>query len=244
MTAEMTKASKRVLEPSERIAEVLFGLIMVLTFTGSLSVAEADRAEVRTMLIGALGCNIAWGIIDGILYLMGCLADKGRERLICPRGPQRRRSATGAASDRGRLALSRRLCSANCGARNDSPAAKATARVARSCPLAQGQLAGGRRRFSLGIPIHVSGGDSVPFHAKRRAGSARFQRDRHRDAVLDRLCLWEVRRAPAVADWHFDGRPRRRPCRTHDGARWVRRVPWRHDRRELWADSRQAIPDP
>jgi VIT1/CCC1 family predicted Fe2+/Mn2+ transporter len=57
---------------------VLFGLIMVLTFTGSLSVATADRAEVRTMLIGALGCNIAWGIIDGVLYLMGCLAEKGR----------------------------------------------------------------------------------------------------------------------------------------------------------------------
>jgi VIT1/CCC1 family predicted Fe2+/Mn2+ transporter len=30
------------------------------------------------MLIGALGCNIAWGIIDGVLYLMGCLAEKGR----------------------------------------------------------------------------------------------------------------------------------------------------------------------
>jgi hypothetical protein len=72
------KAFKRVLEPHERISEVLFGLIMVLTFTGSLSVAEAGRDDVRTMLIGALGCNIAWGIIDGVLYLMGCLADKGR----------------------------------------------------------------------------------------------------------------------------------------------------------------------
>jgi hypothetical protein len=83
MTAETMKASRRVLEPSERIAEVLFGLIMVLTFTGSLSVAEADRTEVRTMLIGALGCNFAWGIVDGIMYLMGCLADRGRERMIC-----------------------------------------------------------------------------------------------------------------------------------------------------------------
>lgn len=72
------KASKRVLEPSERIAEVLFGLIMVLTFTGSLSVAEAGRDDVRTMLIGALGCNLAWGIIDAILYLMGCLSEKER----------------------------------------------------------------------------------------------------------------------------------------------------------------------
>ena len=51
---------------------------MVLTFTGSLSVAEAGREDVRTMLIGALGCNLAWGIIDGILYLMGCVAEKGR----------------------------------------------------------------------------------------------------------------------------------------------------------------------
>ena len=70
---------KRVLEPQERIAEVLFGLIMVLTFTGSLSIAEAGRDDVRTMLIGALGCNIAWGIIDGVLYLMAVLADRGRD---------------------------------------------------------------------------------------------------------------------------------------------------------------------
>ncbi len=70
--------SRRVLEPSERIAEVLFGLIMVLTFTGSLSVAEAGRDDIRAMLIGALGCNVAWGIIDGILYLMDSLAERGR----------------------------------------------------------------------------------------------------------------------------------------------------------------------
>jgi hypothetical protein len=71
-------SSKRVLEPIDRISEVLFGLIMVLTFTGSLSVAEAGREDVRTMLLGALGCNLAWGIIDGIFYLMGCLAERGR----------------------------------------------------------------------------------------------------------------------------------------------------------------------
>ena len=77
MPDDPIKSAKRVLEPNERIAEVLFGLIMVLTFTGSLSVAEADRAEVRTMLIGALGCNLAWGIIDAVLYLMGSLSEKG-----------------------------------------------------------------------------------------------------------------------------------------------------------------------
>ena len=71
--------SKRFIEPEERIAEVLFGLIMVLTFTGSLSVAEAGRDDVRTMLKGALGCNVAWGIIDALLYLMTCLSAQARE---------------------------------------------------------------------------------------------------------------------------------------------------------------------
>jgi VIT1/CCC1 family predicted Fe2+/Mn2+ transporter len=78
MPDDPTKSSKRVLEPIERISEVLFGLIMVVTFTGSLSVATADQAEVRTMLLGALGCNLAWGIIDAVFYLMGSLAEKGR----------------------------------------------------------------------------------------------------------------------------------------------------------------------
>jgi VIT1/CCC1 family predicted Fe2+/Mn2+ transporter len=71
-------SSKRILDPIDRVSEVLFGLIMVLTFTGSLSIAEAGRDDVRAMLIGALGCNLAWGIIDAILYLMGCMAEKGR----------------------------------------------------------------------------------------------------------------------------------------------------------------------
>lgn len=71
-------ASKRVLDPVERTSEVLFGLIMVLTFTGSLSIADSGAEDVRTMLIGALGCNFAWGIIDGLFYLMNSLSEKGR----------------------------------------------------------------------------------------------------------------------------------------------------------------------
>jgi VIT family len=90
--SDLKKSSKHVLEPVERISEVLFGLIMVLTFTGSLSIAESGRDDVRAMLIGALGCNIAWGIIDGVLYLMGCLAEKGRN-LMTYRAVRRARDA-------------------------------------------------------------------------------------------------------------------------------------------------------
>jgi VIT family protein len=70
--------AQRVLDPMERISEVLFGLIMVLTFTCSFSVAEAGREQVRIMLLGALGCNLAWGIIDATFYLMACFSAQGR----------------------------------------------------------------------------------------------------------------------------------------------------------------------
>ena len=73
---------RNALDPADRISEVLFGLIMVLTFTGSLSVAEAGREDVRTMLVGALGCNLAWGLIDAVFYLMGCLAEKSHNLLM------------------------------------------------------------------------------------------------------------------------------------------------------------------
>ena len=76
VTAE--RGPRRALEPIDRVSEVLFGLIMVLTFTGSLSAAESGRAEIRAMLFGALGCNLAWGLIDAIMYLMGCLSDRAQ----------------------------------------------------------------------------------------------------------------------------------------------------------------------
>jgi len=78
---EAKGAGLRVLEPNERLQEILFGLIMVLTFTGALSAAESGRAEVRTMLIGAIGCNFAWGIIDAIFYLMSALGHRGHGAL-------------------------------------------------------------------------------------------------------------------------------------------------------------------
>ena len=84
-------ATSRVLDPVDRLSEILFGLIMVLTFTGSISVATADRAETKAVLIGAIGCNIAWGIIDAIMYLMACLNERGVEvRTLNPCGSQLR----------------------------------------------------------------------------------------------------------------------------------------------------------
>ena len=79
--APVIKASfvERYLDLSERMGEVLFGLIMVLTFTLGAGLVIAEGAEAtREMLVAILGCNIAWGIIDGGMYVIGILFERGR----------------------------------------------------------------------------------------------------------------------------------------------------------------------
>src|SRR5688572_26936567 len=66
-----------VLNPVDRIAEVLFGLIMVLTFTGAISASTDAREDVRELLWAALGCNVAWGLVDAIMYLMNVAIERG-----------------------------------------------------------------------------------------------------------------------------------------------------------------------
>ena len=81
-TGDSMKLPDRILEPGERISEILFGLIMALTVTGATSIATADRFQIRTMLIAALGCNVAWGIIDAGMYLMARLIERGGNTLL------------------------------------------------------------------------------------------------------------------------------------------------------------------
>jgi hypothetical protein len=74
----------RYLDPASRLGEVLFGLIMVLTMTltAGLTVAEAKEG-VRQLLLAAIGCNVAWGLIDAVMYLMNCITVRnGKIRLI------------------------------------------------------------------------------------------------------------------------------------------------------------------
>ena len=74
----LSTGRNRVLALLERFSEIVFGLIMVLSFTCAFSVAEAGREDVRAMFIGAIGCNLAWGIIDAAFYLIACLTESGR----------------------------------------------------------------------------------------------------------------------------------------------------------------------
>lgn len=71
-----------VLNPVDRIAEVLFGLIMVLSFTGAISASTDAREDVRELLWAALGCNVAWGLVDAIMYLMNVAIERGHVIMI------------------------------------------------------------------------------------------------------------------------------------------------------------------
>jgi VIT1/CCC1 family predicted Fe2+/Mn2+ transporter len=82
-----TENEKRmqVLDPVDRVSEIIFGLIMALTFTGTISAATAGREEVRTVLYAALGCNIAWGLVDAVMYLIRTLTERTRRHTLLQR---------------------------------------------------------------------------------------------------------------------------------------------------------------
>jgi hypothetical protein len=67
------------LAPGERLGELLFGLIMTLTFTvGAGEVIGTAEGAWTSLLLATIGCNVAWGVIDGILLILGRIFDRGR----------------------------------------------------------------------------------------------------------------------------------------------------------------------
>ncbi len=72
----------RQLDPATRLGEILFGLIMALGFTAAVRLG-VDEANNRELLIAILGCNLAWGIVDGVMFVMLSLFERGRKaRLV------------------------------------------------------------------------------------------------------------------------------------------------------------------
>ena len=67
------------LAPGERLGETLFGLIMTLTFTiGAGFVVGTAEGASTALLYATISCNVAWGLIDGVLLVLGRMFDRGR----------------------------------------------------------------------------------------------------------------------------------------------------------------------
>jgi hypothetical protein len=67
---------QRHLDPGRRLNEVLFGLIMALGITGAVRFGLSE-ANNRELFIAVLGCNIAWGVVDGVMFVMLKVFERG-----------------------------------------------------------------------------------------------------------------------------------------------------------------------
>jgi hypothetical protein len=67
-----------ILGPVDAICELLFGLFMALTFVGAISVVNPGNGQVRELFVTAFGCNIAWGLVDAVIFLVRTLVDRSR----------------------------------------------------------------------------------------------------------------------------------------------------------------------
>lgn len=67
------------LDPVDRASEVVFGTLMAMSFSGTLSVATAGEQDVHTMMLAALGCNLAWGLTDGVMFLVAAVTEERRK---------------------------------------------------------------------------------------------------------------------------------------------------------------------
>ncbi|MEX3809992.1 hypothetical protein AB3X96_06950 [Paraburkholderia sp. BR13439] len=71
-----------VLDVVDRVCELCFGLFMALTFVGTVSAVGAGADAGHKMFYTALGCNLAWGLADAVMYLVRTLVSRGRRMTV------------------------------------------------------------------------------------------------------------------------------------------------------------------
>lgn len=74
----------RHLDPADRLGEILFGLIMALGIIGAVRLGVEDLSN-RSMFIAILGCNLAWAVVDGVMYVLVAVFEQGRRYRIARR---------------------------------------------------------------------------------------------------------------------------------------------------------------
>jgi hypothetical protein len=74
----------RYLDPAEQLGQILFGLIMVLIFTlGAGSIVSKGDDATRDLLLSVLGCNVAWGVIQGWMFVIDSVYERSHNaRLV------------------------------------------------------------------------------------------------------------------------------------------------------------------
>lgn len=84
MQSEVASRSST-LDPIDRCSEILFGLIMAVTIVGSISIINPPDTGVGPVLAAALGCNIAWGLVDAVMYIVRTFVERSRAQALAQR---------------------------------------------------------------------------------------------------------------------------------------------------------------
>ena len=225
-----------ILDRLSRFSEILFGLIMALGVTGSLGAATGRSVGVKTILWSAVGCNLAWGVVDAVMFVLSQVADRGHElrelRRVQMASPEEgRRLLAAAVPD----FLANGVDPGHPEARAGAPAPRRASRVRiphRHHPPRSGRRAGGllpRRR------LHTAGRGPLPDRVSNDPRTAHLAGDRRCPAVLGRLRLGARRVLQALGAGDRDGNARVRNGRDYGRAGRVRPAAsmrqWRRHRR-------------
>lgn len=76
----------RLLDPIYALIEGIYSVLIILTFTlAAGAVAEQfvwAAALLDDLFWGAFGCAVAWGLIDGVMYVLNGVAERGQSRRL------------------------------------------------------------------------------------------------------------------------------------------------------------------
>lgn len=79
MSHQAQTVSEAVLSPFERGSEIIFGILMAISVTAAAEIGSGSSLDARELMIAALGCNLAWGLIDGVIYLLQAQFERHRQ---------------------------------------------------------------------------------------------------------------------------------------------------------------------
>ncbi|MCB0021585.1 MAG: hypothetical protein M9936_10135 [Caldilinea sp.] len=80
----------RLLDPVDRLTEAMYSVLIVLSFTLAFQVSQQEATvssqeaagQVSQLFVAALGCAVAWGLIDGIMYIASAMFDRGQDHRL------------------------------------------------------------------------------------------------------------------------------------------------------------------
>lgn len=81
---------ERLLDPIDELSQVIYSILILLTFTLAFRIfklqsgigVHLENEQVRELLLAAMGATIAWGIIDGLMYVLTSVFERNEKQRV------------------------------------------------------------------------------------------------------------------------------------------------------------------